>query len=318
MKKFFVLTILFLIIIVIGIFFWWQSATSPVDPSNTSQKSFTISQGESIRTIGESLEKEGLIRNASAFYLLVKWHKFDNKIQSGSFALSPSVSLSAITEKLMHGSLDYWLIVPEGKRAAEIAEILKTKAPNYDKAWENDLEENEGYLFPDSYRIPANDSIDTIISLMRKNFDTKFATIGIVSKPKKEIVTIASLVEREAKFSEDRPLVASVIYNRLNINMGLQIDASLQYALGYSVQEHTWWRQNLTVDDLNLDSPYNTKLNTGLPPTPICNPGLSSLEAAAHPAATDYLYYVSDSQGHLHFAKTLDQHTSNIQKYNVQ
>jgi UPF0755 protein len=166
--------------------------------------------------------------------------------------------------------------------------------------------------------IPTGDSIDDIIALTRKNFDAKYASLGSISSPQNKIVTIASLVEREAQFPEDQKLVASVIYNRLQINMALQLDATVQYAIGYDEKEHTWWKKNVTANDLQINSPYNTRVNPGLPPTPICNPSLSALSAAAHPANSDYLYYVSDSTGHLHFAKTLEQHTANIQKYNVE
>ena len=157
---------------------------------------------------------------------------------------------------------------------------------------------------------------------MRENFTKKYAEIS----PKRmqssytqgQIVTVASLIEREAKFPQDRPLVASVIYNRLSNDMPLQIDATIQYALGYQTDQQTWWKKNLTDDDLALNSAYNTYTQTGLPPTPIANPGVLSLEAALNPAQTNYLYYVSDKDGHNHYEETLAEHDADILKYSVQ
>src|SRR3989344_9402694 len=139
------------------------------------------------------------------------------------------------------------------------------------------LIEHEGYLFPDTYLIPIDANADQIVSIMINTFDQKYQTISgsrqsIYSK--EELVKIASMVEREALFSEDRSLVASVIFNRLEIGMGLNIDATIQYALGYQTDTKKWWKKNLTATDLKLNSPYNTYRHAGLPPTPISNPGL--------------------------------------------
>jgi UPF0755 protein len=152
---------------------------------------------------------------------------------------------------------------------------------------------------------------------MTNNFYRKAEQAGISKNDPnlKKIVIIASLIEREAKYDPDRPLVASVIYNRLKEGMPLQIDATVQYALGYSSSEKTWWRKDLTNADLLIDSPFNTYKFSDLPPAPIANPGLSSLKAAVSPAKTLYLYYVSDKNGYLHFAKTLSEHNLNKEKY---
>jgi UPF0755 protein len=318
MKKLLLILIIIFIAIFSVAFLWWQTQLGSVDATNTSQKIFVVSQGENMHTVGNNLENAGLIKNSLAFYLLVKWQNLDNKIQSGDFRLSPSLPLQTIAQDLTHGSLDYWITIPEGKRAEEIADILQQKAPNYSENWRQKLDTNEGYLFPDSYLIPTGDTIDDIIALFRKNFDAKYATLNNTTLSQNQLVTVASLVERESRFSEDRPLVASVIYNRLKMGMALQIDPTVQYGLGYNLQEHTWWKKDLTVDDLQSNSPYNTYHNPGLPPTPIGNPGLSSLQAAANPAKTDYIYYLSDSTGHLHFSKTLDEHNANIAKYHIQ
>lgn len=315
MKKFLLFLLFLIIIIIAGGSIWWNTNIGPADATDKTQKIFVVDQGESIKSIGDKLEQAGLIKNATVFSLWVKMNKLDNKIQSGDFRLSPSQSMESIAESLTHGSLDYWLRIPEGERADQIADRLKALSPNYNDTWKEQLETNEGYLFPDSYRIPMGDDINEIITIMRNNFDKKYATIGTSKYSQKEIVTVASIVQREVHFPEDEPIVASVLYNRLDIGMALQVDPSVQYAVGYYPLQKTWWKKNLSVDDLKINSPYNTYLNPGLPPTPISNPGLTALQAAAHPADTNYMYYVSDKTGHLHFSKTLDGHNSNVEKY---
>lgn len=318
MKKILLFFILLIIIVAGSGMIWWNINISPADKTNTTQQIFVIGQGSTVRGIGNDLEQAGLIKNATAFYMWVKLHNLDNKIQSGDFRLSPSQPLETIASNLTKGSLDYWLRIPEGLRADEIAEKLKQLSPNYTDSWKTQLEANEGYLFPDSYLIPMGDNATDIIAILRKNFDEKYATIGSSKYSQKEIVIVASLLQREVPDASDQAMVASVIYNRLDIGMAVQVDPSVQYAIGYYAPQKTWWKTGLTVDDLKINSPYNTYVNTGLPPTAISNPGLPALQAAAHPATSDYLYYLSDSTGHLHFSKTFAEHNANIQKYNVQ
>lgn len=316
MKK--IIVLLALIFAISGLFyFWWTRGTSAVNPSDKSKIIFVVKKGDGIREITQNLKEKGLIRDRVAFFLLIKKMGVDKKIEAGDFRLSPSMNASEIAENLTHGMLDIWVTVPEGKRAEEIAKILKENIPSYKDSWNYALTQNEGELFPDTYLIPRDADISLILSIMKNNFDKKYSTITSNSKlSRNEIITIASMVEREAKFPEDRPLIASVIYNRLNLGMPLQIDATVQYALGLQ-DNGAWWKKSLTADDLKIDSPYNTYKNTGLPPNPISNPGLSSLQAAANPANTDYLYYVSDKEGHNHYAKTLAEHNANIKKYGL-
>ena len=179
------------------------------------------------------------------------------------------------------------------------------------------MNENEGYLFPDTYLIPKDADIDKVISIMRNNFNSKIAEAGISGDDPNlaRYVIIASLIEREAKHDADRSLVSSVINNRLRIGMKLDIDATIQYALGYQENEKRWWKKSLTREDLRLESPYNTYLNNGLPHLPISNPGIVAIKAALNPADTDYLYYVSDSSGKNHYAQTIEGHNANIKTY---
>ncbi|MDO8515080.1 MAG: endolytic transglycosylase MltG, partial [bacterium] len=150
---------------------------------------------------------------------------------------------------------------------------------------------------------------DGFLELMQENF-TKKVTFPVTN----DQLIIASLVEREARMEIDRPIVASVIYNRLKNDMAIDIDATVQYAIGRTGTAG-WWKKDLTIDDLKFKSPYNTYLNPGLPPTPICNPGLSSINAAVNPAKTDYLFYISDLSGKMYYAQTLSEHNRNINLY---
>lgn len=297
---------------------WWKNGTSALNPNNKKEVIFIVKKGEGIRSISNRLKKENLIKDPIVFFLLVKRLNLDNKIQAGDFRLSPSMDAEKIAENLTHGTLDIWLTITEGQRAEEIANLLEKNIPSYQKSWDEDLALNEGYLFPDTYLIPKDAGIDLVISIMKGNFEKKYSTISKKSSlSDRETVIIASLIEREAKLDLDRPLVASVIMNRLRIGMPLQIDATVQYALGDENNNGKWWKRDLTRDDLKIDSPYNTYVNVGLPPAPISNPGLDVLNAAANPVNSSYLYYISDSSGKNHYAKTIEEHNSNIRKYGL-
>ena len=175
----------------------------------------------------------------------------------------------------------------------------------------------EGYLFPDTYFVSTETTAEELVRMMRENFENKIErdTIELKGITFEDLVIIASMVEREGAAVEDKPVVAGVLFNRLLNNWPLQVDATVQYALGYQGEEDGWWKKSVTFEDLEVDSPYNTYKNPGLPPAPICNPGLASLEAAFNPAETDYWYYVSDSEGRMHFAETIEQHNENVAKY---
>ncbi|MCL5432762.1 MAG: endolytic transglycosylase MltG [Patescibacteria group bacterium] len=319
MKRIFIFCIIIAAVLLVG-FFWWNNGLSPVNISDKSQVIFVVNKGEGVREISNNLRSKNLIKDPVVFFILIKKLGIEKNIQAGDFRLSPSMTAEEIAENLTHGSLDIWVTIPEGKRAEEIAEILRSSLATYDPAWKQNLIENEGYLFPDTYLIPKDADIDLIVSMFKNNFETKYESIAPQDQnklSKSEIITIASLIEREARFPEDRPLIASVIMNRLELSMPLQIDATIQYLLGYQLDEKSWWKKSLTIDDLKLDSSYNTYQNTNLPPGPISNPGIDSIKAAINPANTDYLYYLSDSSGHNHYSKTLAEHNANIEKYGL-
>ncbi len=317
MKRLITVAIL-LIIIASGIFVWWQNGMASANSKDKTAQIFVVKNGEGVREIANNLKAAGLIRDPIVFFIYTRIKGLDKQIQAGDFRLNPSLNMQDVAGGLTHGTLDIWTTVPEGLRADEIADLLKTKLPSYSESWRPILEANEGYLFPDTYLIPRDADVNTVVSLMRNNFDTKYASVKnskttVLSDA--QTIILASIIEREAMFASDRPLVASVFINRLNIGMALGSDPTVMYALGYQADTKTWWKKDLTADDLLINSPYNTRKNAGLPPTPIANPGLSSIEAALNPAKTDYLYFFADKQGHLHFATTLQGHNANIAKY---
>jgi UPF0755 protein len=302
-------------------FAWWQNGLQAVNTLDKSTKIFIVKNGEGVREIANNLKTNGLIKDPIVFFLLTKTENLDKKIQAGNFQLSPSMNAQTITTNLTHGILDIWTTIPEGLRATEIAAVLKAKIPSYNESWVTELQANEGYLFPDTYLIPKDADINMIVTLMKNNFQKKFDSVKDTKTTvltQAQTITVASIIEREAVFAEDRPLVASVFMNRLNIGMALGSDPTVQYAVGYQADTKTWWKKDLTADDLVIDSPYNTRKNAGLPPAPISNPGLSSIEAALTPAKTNYLYFFSDKQGHLHFATTIEGHNANIKKYGTE
>jgi len=316
-RKFFVL---FSILLIFGFvsFLWWNQAVYPADPSNKIPVTFTIEKGESGRNIADRLKKQGLIRSPIAFFLLVRFTNLGNDIQAGQFMLTPSMDMISIANSLTHGTADVRITIPEGWRSEEIA--LKLAQEIAIPEIEFTKVAREGYMFPDTYLIHKDASAAAIAQMMQTNFNRKTAKFS-QDKLKKnnlslnDLVKIASLVEREARHDEDRPLVASVILNRLKLGMKLDIDATVQYALGYQPKEKSWWKKELTLEDINIKSPFNTYKNPGLPPTPIANPGLEAMEAVFNAPDSNYLYYISDKTGKLHFAKDIDGHNINISKY---
>ncbi len=299
---------------------WWKRGTEAANKDDKTTKLFVIREKEGVREIANSLKRQDLIKDPIVFFLLVEKLGIDKKIQAGDHRISPSMSAYEIARNLTLASNDVWITIPEGFRAQEIADALEKNIRTFKTDWRKTLEENEGHLFPDTYLVPKTSQINQIVTIFKNNFDNKFIDVEKNKRPgfsNEDIIKIASLVEREAKLAQDRPLVASVIYNRLKIGMKLDIDATVQYVLGYQPDEKRWWKKNLTQDDLKINSPYNTYRNAGLPPTPISNPGLNALNAAANPAVTNYLYYISDKKGVNHYAETLEDHNANIKKYGL-
>lgn len=298
MRKIIVSFVLFFIIAASAVV-WWKVSVSAVNLADKTTQSFVISKGDGVKIIAKNLKDQGFIRDELVFSLLVKKLGIEKNIQAGSFKISKSMNATQIAIKFTLGTEDVWITIPEGWRSEQIMDYLKAQGIASGEAnWKTD----EGKYFPDTYLVPKQFSLDDARKLMRTTFDQKVPSIT------KNQLIIASLIEREAKNSTDRPLISSVIYNRLSAGMALDIDATILYALGT-------WEKVLTSDDLKIKSPYNTYTNPGLPPGPICNPGLASIEAAINPAKSDYLFYIHDKNLVAHFAKTIEEHNANVAKH---
>lgn len=318
MKK---ISILLTIILVFSFSFYlyYREGSLPVNKTVKSTKIFVVSQGAPLQEIVSSLSKEDLIRNKLIFYFIVKKLGLEKSIQAGDFRLSPSMSAQEIAKALTHGTLDVWVTLIEGTRKEEMAQVISK---------ELDIPEtefikyaSEGYLFPDTYLLPKEATAGSVINILENNFRSKFdADLENQAKAKElskdEVVILASLVEKEEPNDEERPAVAGIILKRLQADWPLQIDATVQYALGYQSEEKSWWKKELSLDDLKVDSEYNTYKNKGLPPAPIANPGLASIKAVIEAdTSTPYWYYLHDKKGVTHYAKTIEEHNANIRKY---
>jgi UPF0755 protein len=295
----------------------YREGTLPVDKTDKKTGIFVIKPGDSLNKIANNLALEGYIRNKIVFYVVVKQQGAEKKIQAGDFRLSPSMDTFDIVKTLQHGTLDTWVTVVEGLRKEEVAQIMNQNFNISEIDFISQAE--EGYLFPDTYLIPSQATSKNIIALMTNTFSKKFTQLKEKSKTNlsdKEVVILASLVEREAKHYEDRRIVAGILLKRLNNDWPLQLDATVQYALGYQTNGKTWWKKAVNGDDLKIDSPYNTYKYPGMPPGPICNPSLTSLEAVINAnKSTPYWYYLSDSKGNMHYAVTLEEQEANVEKY---
>ncbi len=316
-KKFF---ILFLLLFITGLacYLWWKQAVTGVNPTDKTNITFIIRKGETARTVAERLRNLKLIRSPVAFFLIARFGGVGDNLQAGEFNINPAMDLWLIAKTLTHGTSDTWITIPEGWRNEEIALELTQKLSIPESEFLKKAK--EGYMFPDTYLVPKEASATAVVDLFLGNFQKKIGPNIIEQAAKKglninQLITIASLVEREGRHDADRPIIASIILNRLNIGMKLDIDATIQFALGYQSAEKTWWKKNLTLDDINLNSTYNTYNNSGLPPGPIANPGIEAIMAVVNAPDTDYLYYISDSQGNIHPAKTIEEHNANIAKY---
>lgn len=304
---------------------WFYINVQPVSNNGATSddknfSNFIITKGSSASQIGNKLQSAGLIKSALAFKIYLQFTGQSGKLQSGQFKLSSAFSLFQNINALFSGPIEIWVTIPEGLRHEEIAEKFAT-ALGKDTVFTNEFLQvskgKEGYLFPDTYLFPLDITVTAIVKKMADTFSTK--TLGLIPQGSSltfsEAVTLASLIERETKTDAERPVVAGIILNRIRIGMALQVDATLQYALGYQQREKTWWKKELTDEDKKIDSPYNTYKFMGLPPAPIANPGFSSLKAAFNPVDTDYLYYIHDTTGQIHYAKTLSEHNANVAKF---
>lgn len=293
---------------------WWEGQFSAVS-KDKNEKVFVVVKGDSFNQVADKLKADNLIKSTWAFKLKAKQPQYADKLEPGTFKISPSQDIEQILEILTSNPLDTWVTLLEGWRVEEMAEKLSSELGVSGSEFLKVAK--EGYMFPDTYLFPKDYSAKQIAQRLKDTFDTKFNDELKVKFKKqglseKEGVILASIVEREARSQEVRKMVASILLKRLKIGMGINADATIQYALGYQKDEKSWWKKRILYEDLKIDSPYNTYIHSGLPPTPICNPSLSSLKAVADATSTEYLYYFHDSAGNSYYAKTLEEHNLNV------
>lgn len=327
MRRFFRIagwTLLVLAVLAVGAVAWFYSTVYRDKTLPSQETRVVIARGSTFDEIARELANQGVIGNYAAFRVLARMRGEESGARAGEYRFAAHQTQSAVLEALMTGGAQVaaWVTIPEGFTAQEIAARLQesgvgSSAP-FASAFARDTivvdgvrtKSLEGFLFPSTYLVSLGAAPQQVETLLTGEFFAKLPRDAAarakhlgVSVP--QAVTVASLVEREAKADADRPLIASVIYNRLRLRMPLQVDATIEYALPSHKNE-------LSFADLRIDSPYNTYTHPGLPPTPIANPGLPSLEAALAPSKTDFLYYVYCGNGRHVFAKTLTEHQANV------
>ncbi|MEA3357547.1 MAG: endolytic transglycosylase MltG [Patescibacteria group bacterium] len=303
---------------------------------STEKVEFIIEEGETTTEIALSLKQADLIQNELYFRIYIRKQGISTKLQAGTFQIPKNLTLKQICETLQLGTHpDIWVTIPEGLMTTEIADIIQQE---FQENTENSFSKDEflsisldptmlqdmdipipagkpieGYLFPDTYRFPSDATAEYVIAAILSNFATKIYDVHYKSVEESgltlyEVLILASIIERETKFSDDRPVVADIMHRRLNENWALEVDATLLYHF----QD---WEHEISSEDLQLDSLYNTRKYPELPPTPISNPGEETIRAILAPESNSYWFYVSDSDGDLHYAETMGEHEENISKY---
>ncbi len=313
-KKIIIAVICIAVVIAAGVLFYIGGLGKALDSENTQTVNVTIPSGSGTIQIGQQLEENSIISSANKFKLWSRIKGYDSQYKAGTYALSPSMDFQTIADIIVGGKVNTVnFTVPEGYTIYQTARVIADsglgdydtlvsliEAADFDYDFldgaQNNKNKLEGYLFPNTYTIDEGMSEEQIIKVMLDEFekqplkaitDKKLSSQHNASSGRSinEIITIASIIERECKVDEERKLVASVIYNRLEKGMPLQMCSTVQYVLGKQ-------KEVLTYADTRIESPYNTYTNAGLPPGPICSPGLAAVQAALHPADTDYLYFV--------------------------
>lgn len=283
-------------------------------------KVIDIIEGMDSHKIAKLLAEEKLIKSQSAFLILARLNGSSRRLKAGKYKFNSKLSISQILRKLVHGEvIRQHLVIPEGFTIAQIAQLWEkkdlgkssdfeqaTRNPNLLQKYHIEASTLEGYLFPNTYEVTYSTTPEMFIELMLREFNHKFTNklrqeadnLGISVH---EVVTLASIIEKESKVDYERPIISAVFHNRLRRGWKLQADPTVLYALGNP-------KRNLTRDDLKSDSPYNTYIHKKLPPGPICNPGIASIIAAVRPDKTPYMYFVAMGNGTHYFSRTLNEH----------
>lgn len=321
MNTFFKIGSFFLLTIFILLFTLWYFL-GPVNKTGESI-TFIVPQNKTNFSLADSLFENKVIKNKNAF-LFLKNNFFKNiEIKDGGYYLNQSLNTWQILEKLSSKQDLVWVNIYFCPRKEQVGEKLAStlgwdneKLDQWNNLFKN-TEYYEGVFYPDTYLIPVNETVEEIANRFIRNFDTKFSTLSIdyINKNIKWTtgLKIASLIAREAAGREDMHLISGVIWNRLNQDMRLQIDATMQYTLGKN-ESGSWWG-SIDLEQKRKDSPYNSYLHEGLPPTPICSPNIEYIEAALNPTETDCIFYLHDRNKKIYCSETYEEHKENIKKY---
>lgn len=338
MKKILLLIIIALVIVGGGYIFingYIESSLQAVDTSDSSQIEIEIPSGSSTNDISEILLSKNLIKDATVFRYHVKKLGYDSRLKAGKFVLSKNMNVNELLDSLINkANFDNTtnLTIVEGLIMQDSAKtIAEQLSLDYDKllALMSDAEyfrtdykflidnpeitDLQGYLLPETYNVYKNSSEEDIVRYLLNQFEkyyelTIFPAMANSKLSFQSIITLASIVEKEAVKKEERSTIAGVFMNRLDIDMKLQSCATVNYILGE-------WKPRLSLEDIAVVSPYNTYLNKGLPPTPINSPGKASIEACLYPAETEYLYFLAKGDGSSYFSKTLEEHEAAAKEY---
>jgi len=316
MKKFFLILI---ILIFLSVSFILDEIYLPKSFKLEKEKLFLVKPGQNLFQISENLEKEGLIKNKFFFDFYIFIKGVQRKLQAGEYFLSPSESIARIAGKIISGDIAKVVVtIPEGFTVKQIEEKLNLKLPG---------ENLEGFLFPDTYYLPVDVTPEKVVEIMTTNFDKKMAPfkeeIEGQGKTIFEIVIMASLLEKEVKTFEDKELVSGILWKRLENGMPLQVDATITYIKKTTnlegprsfSEKGEAYGSRISIEETKINSLFNTYKYLGLPPGPICNPGIDSIKAAIYPKNSDYWYYLSTPEGKTIFSKTLEEHNIAKEKY---
>jgi UPF0755 protein len=291
---------------------------------------FEIAPGQSVRAVARNLLSEGIVRRSWAFLAGYRLFHAGRTLKAGEYEIAVPIAARDLLNKLLEGKVFlHPITVPEGLTAVEVDDLFRTGAfpmtgsfaeaaanPGPAASWDARAPDLEGYLFPDTYRFakdtPASVVAATMAARFGKAFDgAEMRRAAELRMTVREVVTLASLIEKETAVPEERPLVSAVFHNRLRIGMKLDCDPTVIYAL----KKDGLWRGRLLLKDLRYPSPYNTYVSRGLPPGPICSPGEGSLRAALRPAAGEYLYFVADAEGRHTFSRSYREHLVAVRRY---
>jgi len=339
-KRNLVLILVLLFVLIIPLFFFGYYKIGINRPSQTDKEiTYEIKKGDGVFDVAEGLYDKDAINSKFLFIVYTFTNRLDKNIQAGVYTIKAGSTVKDVVGQFMHGTNDIKMTFLEGWRVEEFARAAEKQLGDidYDK-FVIAAKPYEGFLFPDTYFLRDDIKLDVLVELLRQTFDSKTSEIlteenlSKVELTREQAVILASIVEREVTNETDRPLVAGILLRRLKEDMKLDADATVQYAVSFQnscgavdycspeaivkdEKEINWWTGSLSSENLNYDSPYNTRKNVGLPPTPISSVSLSSLEAVLKAKSSDYYYYLHDSEGNIHYAKTLEEHNINIQKY---